>query len=74
MDEMKLKLSSQLLRNIGARVIRKMIKKKLGYDLEVNLNDLMVSYKDGKARLILDVEADIEHGEFVKIIDQIDLD
>lgn len=74
MDEMKLKLSSQFLRNIAAKIIRKVIKSKFGYDLDIDLNDLIISYKDGKARLILDVEADIEHAEFTKMINQIDLE
>lgn len=74
MDEMKLKLSTTFLRGIVSKIISRMIYKKYGCKLDIQLNDLIIKYSDGKARLCLDVESEIKSEDFMKIVKSIGLD
>lgn len=73
MDEMKLKLSTLFMRGLVAKFIEKTIYKKFGCKVNVELNDLIVGYTDGKAHLTVDMDADIEKEELGKILKSIGL-
>lgn len=68
MDEMKLSLSTKFMRGLIAKIIRKMIFKQVGYQVEINLNELEVSYIDGKAHVHTSVDLSMENEEFMKLI------
>lgn len=70
MDEMKLSLTSRFMRTI----ITKLIRKKLGCDIDIQFNDVEVSSVDGMVHLHVDVNADISHVELNKLIKSIGLD
>lgn len=70
MDELKLNLTSKLMRGI----ITKLIRKKLGCDIDIQINDMNVSTVDGNIHLHVDANADIAHTEFIKLIKHIGLD
>lgn len=70
MDEMKLSLTSRFMRTI----ITKLIRKKLGCDIDIQFNDVEVSSVDGMVHLHVDVNADILHVELNKLIKSIGLD
>ena len=74
MDEMKLKLGTKFMRNIVSKLIAKMIYKKTGYKVDVQLNDLDVWVIDGDTTVKLNVEAKMKSDEFNKIIKNIGLD
>lgn len=74
MDEMKIKLSTPFLRSIFSKVISKMICKKYGCELNIQLNDFIIKYNDGKARLCLDVETEINKEEFIKILKTMEIE
>ncbi len=74
MDEMKLKLSTPILRRIVAKIISKQINKKLGTDVSIELNDLTIRYENGKANLSFDASCDLDANEFKKIISSIGLE
>lgn len=72
MDEMKVKLSTKFMRNIAAKLISKAIYKKLGYKVNIQLNDLDVSIINGETRIQTNVEVKLDSQEFTKIMKNID--
>lgn len=71
MDEMKMKLSTKFMRGIVSKLIAKIIYKKTGYKVDIQLNDLDVSVIDGDAKLVANVEAKMSNEEFMKIMKSI---
>ena len=71
MDEMKLKLSTKFMRGIVANLISNAILKKVGYDIDVQLNEVHVTTENGKIKLHANVDAEVTNEEFVKIIKSI---
>lgn len=74
MDEMRVKLSTKFMRNIVAKLISRLVYKKLGYKIDIQLNDLEVNFIDGDTKLITNVELKLSNEEFKSIIKDIGLD
>lgn len=74
MDEMRVKLSTNFIRNIVSKIISKAIYKKYGVKINVRLNDLDLWIIDGDANIKLNVEAKLKSDDFNKIIKSIDED
>lgn len=72
MDEVKIK--TKLMKNILSRLISTLIRKKTGYKVKVQLNDIDVVINDSTAHIHLDVEGDINIDEFKKISQVIGLE
>ena len=72
MDELKLKLSTKFMRNLVAKLITKIIQKKLGYKVKIQLNELEVNVIDGDAVVLANVEAKMDNKEFMKLLLNID--
>ena len=68
MDELKLSLKSTFMRSIITKLIGTVIRKQLGYDIDISINDVNVVAVDGKIKLHLDVDAETTNEEFSKII------
>lgn len=68
MDEMKLKLSTKFMRNMVAKLISKAIYKKLGYKVDIQLNDLDIRMLDGDTNISASIEAKIDSKEFMKLM------
>lgn len=74
MDEMKLKLSSRFMRNMISKLLTKMIYKKLGYKVELCLNDLDINVINGETSIKTNVELKLDSKEFMKIMNSIGSD
>ena len=74
MDEMKIKLSTRLMRGFVSKLIAKMVYKKTGYKVDIHINDLDVKVIDGEANIATNLEVKINNDEFLKIIKSIGLD
>ena len=74
MDEMKLKLSNKFMRGIVSKLISKTIQKKLGYKVDIQLNDLDISIIDGETKVLTNVELKMNSGEFMKALKSIGMD
>lgn len=74
MDEMKVKLSTRFMRNIVSKLLAKLIYRKLGYKIDIQLNDLDVSIIDGETKINTNVELKLESKEFMKLMKSIGLD
>lgn len=71
MDE--LKIVSQFTKNIISKIIRSFITKKIGGDIGISIQDINVSIDDDKAKIHIDVDAEIDKNELKKIIKNIGL-
>jgi hypothetical protein len=71
MDEMKLKLSTKIMKGLVNKIIETIIQKKLDYNVKFNLNDLEVTVVDGKAHLHTDVDLEMDYDELIKILKSI---
>lgn len=74
MDEMKLKLSTKIMRNIVAKLIAKFIYARTGYKVDIQLNYLNVSFVDGETTVSTNMEMKMDSKEFGKIIKNFGLD
>lgn len=68
MDELKLKLSTKFMRGIVANLVSKAIKKKLGCDVDILINEIEITTHDGKIYLHTDIDAELSNEEFKKIL------
>lgn len=71
MDEMK--IGSKFTTSIVSKLIVMLIQKKLGYDVELKLNEVNITVIDGKTHVHLDVDAELEKDELMKILKNIGL-
>lgn len=74
MDEMRLKLSTKLMRGIIAKLISKAIYKKFGYKVDIQLNDLDLHIVDGETKISTNVDVSVDSKEFMKILNGIGMD
>lgn len=71
MDEMR--IVSKFTRGIISKAVKMVVHKKMGYDVDIQLNELTTTITDGKAHLHLDIDADLERDELIKILKSIGL-
>lgn len=74
MDEMKLRLTTKFMRNIVSKLLAKLIFKKTGYKVDIQLNDLELNFVDGETKINANVELNLDSKEFTKIIKAVGLD
>ena len=74
MDVLKLKLSTKFMRGMVANLISKALNKKLGYNIDILLNEIEVKNENGKILIHVDADAEVDNGEFVKILKSIGVD
>lgn len=68
MDELKLSLSTKFMKGIVTKIVKKIISNKLGYEVGVLLNEISLVHADGKVRVHIDVDMEINNDDFVGII------
>ena len=71
MDEMRIR--TRLMKGILEKLVKMTIKKKLGYNIDIQLNDLVIVNDGSKARIHLDADAELKRDELSKILDSVGL-
>ena len=71
MDEMK--FESKATRAIVSKIIERIIKKKVGYDADIDLNHFRTTIIDDKVHLHLDVDVELGQKDFAAILERIGL-
>ena len=74
MDEMKLKLSTKFMKGVVSKLIAKALYKKLGYKVDIQLNDINVEFIDGETSIHADVDLRLDKEEFTKLIKSTNLE
>lgn len=68
-----MKISSKFMRNLVAKLVKRAVKKKVGYDVDIQLNELSATIIDGTAHIHLNVDAELSNDELTKILGTIGL-
>lgn len=71
MDEMK--IVSKFTTNVISKLVKMVLRKKLGYDIDIQLNEIKTTITDGKTHVHLDVDAELDKEELLKILKNIGL-
>lgn len=71
LDEMR--IASRFLTNLVSKVINVVLRKKLGYDINVKLNEVRAINNDEKLKVHLDVDCELSRDELNKILETIGL-
>ena len=71
MDEMK--IVSKFTTNMISKLVKMVLRKKLGYDIDIQLNEIKTTITDGKTHVHLDVDAELEKEELMNILKKIGL-
>lgn len=72
MDTMK--ISTKFMRGVVTKILKGIIKKKVGYDVDIQLDELMVTFDDTKAHIRINAAADISKDELTKAIKEFGLE
>lgn len=71
MDELKLTLGPSFLRKLVAQILNKIIRKKLGCDMDILINEIHVTTgSNGKTRIHADLDAEITNEALTNLIKQ----
>lgn len=65
---MKVKLYTNLVKGIVAKLLSKMIAKKIGYNVQVHINELELDEHLGEIKLTANVEAKMNTDDFLKVV------
>jgi hypothetical protein len=68
MDELKLTLTTKLMKTLVTKWISAGIRKKFGCEIDIQLNELNVEIVDGKARLRTDVNLSMDSNDLMDIL------
>ena len=66
MDEMK--IVSGFTTTLVSKLLRFALRKKLGYDIHIQLNTLEATIKDGKTHVHIDADAEMDKDELTKVL------
>lgn len=71
-DEMKLKIGSNFLKGMISKIITKTLVKKLGYKVDVKIEDLDAEIDGSDVKLNISVGANMKYSELTKILNGIE--
>lgn len=66
MDEMKIR--TPFMKRLIAKIIKRVIDKKLGYQVDIQLNEISITFDDNKAVVHVNADAEMNKDELTKII------
>lgn len=68
-----MRIVSKFTRGIISKAIKMLIRKKTGYDVDIQLNEAITTISDGKTHLHLDIDAELDKNELMNILKSIGL-
>jgi hypothetical protein len=71
MDEVK--IVSKFTKGVISKLIKAILYKKLGYNVDIQLNEVNTTITDGNTHIHLDVDAELDKDELLKILKDIGL-
>ncbi len=63
-----MKIGSNLMKMVVAKLVKKLLKDKLGYEIDILLDEFQATIIDGKAHVHLNVDAEMSKDELMKLI------
>lgn len=71
MDEMR--IGSKFITGIISKLLVTVVKQKLGYNIDLELNAVNATVGDGKAHVHLDIDAEVSNEEIMRILSGVGL-
>lgn len=71
MDNLKVNLSTKFMKGIVGKMISRLICKHLGYDVDIQINNVEVKMEDKQIHIHLNADGKLSKEEFIKIIKSI---
>ena len=68
-----MRIVSKFTRGIISKAMKMLIRKKTGYDVDIQLNEAITTISDGKTHLHLDIDAELDKNELMNILKSIGL-
>ena len=68
MDELKLALSTRFMKNLVTKILTKAIFKKTGYEIGIQINKIEAETHHGKVSVHLDIDAEMNSEDLMKIL------
>lgn len=72
LDEIRFNIGSKFMRRLVAKILRKLIKRYLECDVELELEELRFAYTDGDVVVKTDIELKMNKKDISKIVNMID--
>ena len=66
-----MRIGSKFITSVISKIVKGVLKKKLGYDVDIQLNEFNVTFNDGKAHVHLNADAELNKDELAKILKNI---
>lgn len=73
MDELKIAINSAFMKRIIKTLLSKVIKKKLGYEIDIQINEIKADITGGVVKLHLDMDGQITTDELSKLLKSKDI-
>lgn len=73
MDELKINLTTKFTKSIVSKLIAMLIRKKVGSNIDVLINNLNVIANDGKIQIHADLDAEMTNEDLINLIKRIGL-
>ena len=73
MDELKIAINSAFMKRIVKTVLSKMIEKKLGYKIDIQINEIKADVTGGAVKLHLDMDGQMTTDELSKLLKSKDI-
>lgn len=74
MDEMRINLEGKFMTRVISKIAMKIIKKKIGYNVDIRIHKLSVDVIDGIAHMRTDIEMDMDQKEFKSLLKDVSSD
>ena len=71
MDIFMLKLSTKFMKGVMSKVISRKVYKKLGYKVDIQLNDVQIDTTDNSIKFHIDVDGKMNKTEFDRLMEKI---
>lgn len=68
-----MRIESKFTTNIVSQLIKVVLRKRLGYNVNIQLNEMKTTITDGKTHVHLDMDAELDKDELAKILKNIGL-
>ena len=73
MDELKIAINSAFMKRIVKTVLSKAIEKKLGYKIDIQINEIKADVTGGVVELHLDIDGQMTNDELSKLLKSKDI-
>lgn len=73
MDELKIAINSAFMKRIIKTVLSKVIEKKLGYKIDIQINEIKADVNGGAVKLHLDIDGQTTTDELSKLLKSKDI-